>query len=133
MQIIFVLGFLINCFFGHVCHFTIVNSWLLLGKLQLCKLKNNAPLLYFELTYFLHCNRYLFCTSNFSSLIDLYFLDLIDHCEEKLALWYIVKCDPIEWLFIDYFCLIIWYSTRSCLSCCYFCNDIKILFYPQLL
>ena len=28
---------------------------------------------------------------------------------------------------------VIWHSTRSYLSCCYFCNDIRILCYPPLL
>ena len=74
------------------------------------------------ITYFLHFNWYLFCTLNFSSLNNLIFLILINNCEEKLALWYIVKCDSTEGLFTDYFCLIIRYSTESCLSCYYFCK-----------
>ena len=74
------------------------------------------------ITYFLHCNWYLFCTLNFSSLNNLFFFIVIDNCEEKLALWHIAKCDSIEGLFTDYFCLIIWYSTGSCLSCYYFCK-----------
>ena len=65
-------------------------------KFHLCKPKNNTYLLYFAFTYFLHCNRYLFWAWNcffFDWLI--YFLVVIDHCEEKLALRYIVNCDSI--------------------------------------
>ena len=119
-------------------------SWGLTGSnkklnFKLDQTMKHTPLLYFVLTYFLHCNwyllctlkffffgwlifvhcnRYLFCTLNFSPLIE------IDHWEEKLALWYIVKCHSIEWLFTDYFCLIIWYATGSCLSCCYFLSGV---------
>ena len=52
-------------------------------------------------TYFV--NWYLFCTLNFSSLNNLFFLIVIDTCEEKLALWYIVKYDSVEWLLTDCF------------------------------
>ena len=58
-----------------------------------------------------------------SSLNNLFFLIVTDNFEEKLELWYIVKYDSIEWLFTDWFCLIIWYSTGSCLSCYSFRNE----------
>ena len=76
-----------------------------LGKLHLCKPKNNTSLLYFVFIYFLHCNRYLFWTLNFFLLWLTYiFLVVIDHCEEKLALWYIVNCDSIcEKIFLKNF------------------------------
>ena len=75
------------------------------------------------INYFLHCNWYLFCTLSYSSLNNLSFSIVIDNWEEKLAQWHIMKYDSIEWLFTDYFCLIIWYPTGSCLSCYYFCNE----------
>ena len=80
--------------------------------------------------YFLHCNWYLFCTLNLSSLNNLFFFIVIDNCEEKLALWHIVKYGSIEWLFTNYFCLILWYSTGSCLSCYYFCNEERDVYKP---
>ena len=79
---------------------------------------------------FSSCTWYLFCTLNFSSLNNLFFFTVIDKCEEKLALWYIVKCDSIGWLFTDYFCLIIWYSTGSCLSCYYFLRKKEVPINP---
>ena len=81
------------------------------------------PLLNFQSLYReqLHLCR-LRNTHRFCTLNNLIFLILINNCEEKLALWYIVKCDSTEGLFTDYFCLIIWYSTGSCLSCYYFCK-----------
>ena len=82
------------------------------------------------ITYFLHCNWYLFCTFNFSTLSNLFFFIVIDNCEEKLALWHIVTYDSVEWLFSDYFCLMIWYSTRSCLSYYYFCNEERGVYKP---
>ena len=82
------------------------------------------------INYFLHCNWYLFCTLN---LNNLFFFTVIENCEEKLALWHIVKYDSIEWLFTDYFCLIIWYSTGSCLSCYYFCNEERGVYKPVFL
>ena len=99
-----------------------------LGKLHLCNLRTTHLFctLYW-LIFFIVIDTYVVL---WIFLLWLTYICLIeiDHCEEKLALWYIVKCNSIEWLLIDYFCLIIWYSTGSCLSCCYFCNDIRILF-----
>ena len=45
-----------------------------LMKIADTSFKNNTPLLYFALTYFLYCNWYLSCTLNFFSLTDIYFL-----------------------------------------------------------
>ena len=90
-----------------------------------------TPILYFELlifftvidtyfalwiAYFLNFNWYLFCTLNFSSLNNLFFFIVIDNCEEKLALWHIAKHNSTEGFFNDYFCLINWYFTGSCLK-----------------
>ena len=72
----------------------------------------------------------------FSCSNNLFFFIVIDTCEEKLALWHVVKYDSIEWLFTDCFCLIIWYSTGSCLSCYCFCKEeigvYKLLFFQTL-
>ena len=100
-----------------------------LGKLHLCNLRTTHLFctLYW-LIFFIVIDTYVVLWIFLLWLTYIFFLE-IDNCEEKLALWY-VKSDSIEWLFTDYFYLIIWYSTGSCLSCCYFCNDIRILFYP---
>ena len=45
-----------------------------LMKIADTSFKNNTPLLYFALTYFIYCNWYLSCTLNFFSLTDIYFL-----------------------------------------------------------
>ena len=83
--------------------FTIVNYAYYSRKLHLCKPKNNTPRLYFVFAYFLHCNRYPFWTLIFFFWLTYLFLIVIDHCEEKLALWHIVKCCSVEWLFTDDF------------------------------
>ena len=72
---------------------------------------------------------------SFSRLYNLFFVIVIDTCEEKLALWHVVKYGLIEWLFIDCFCLIIWHSTGSLTwtSLWVFLNDLDCVFHlPQL-
>ena len=121
-----------NCCYRHcedrLCKDILMESTTL-GKLHFCVTYRTTHLFctLYWLFFFIVINTYIVLWIFLLWLTYIYFLE-IDHCEEKLALWYIVKCDSIEWLFTDYFCLIIWYSTGSCLSCCYFCNDIRILF-----
>ena len=68
------------------------------------------------ITYFLHCNWYLFVLWIFLLWITCFSSLYLKTVKKN----YIAKCDSVEGLFIDYFCLIIWYSTWSCLSCYYF-------------
>ena len=122
VQVVCVLGFLINLFFG--------------ARLSLFHLRNLRTTHLFCTLYWLIFFIVIdtcFVLWIFLLWLTYIFLIIIDHCEGKQALWYIVKCDSRDWLFTYYFCLIIWYSTGSCLNCCHFCNDIRILFYPQLL
>ena len=56
----------------------------------------------------------------FSSLNNLFFLHCNSYLRSKTNTVALVKCDSIEWLFIDCFCLTIWFSHGSCLSCYYF-------------
>ena len=121
-----------NCCYRHCEDRLCKDIWMestTLGKIHFCVTYRTTHL-FCTLYWLFFCiviNTYVVLWIFLLWLTYIFFLE-IDHCEEKLALWYIVKCDSIEWLFTDYFCLIIWYSTGPCLSCCYFCNDIRILF-----
>ena len=137
MQVVCVLGFLVDLFFLGGARLSLCHSLFMtttLGKLHLSNLGTTylfCTLYWLNLfividTCFLLLYLWIFCF-----WLTYIFLIVIDHCEENL--WYIVKCDSIPWLFTNSFCLIICYYTGSCLSYCYFCNDIRILFYPQLL
>ena len=82
------------------------------GKLHLSNLRTTHLFCIFHWLIFFIVINTCFVLWIFLLWLTYIFLIVIDHCEEKLALWYIVKCDSIEWLFTDYFCLIIWYSTE---------------------
>ena len=81
--------------------FTVVNSWLRsLGNFTCVNLRaTHLFCTLYSLIFFIVIDTCFERFEIFSSLIDLYlFLIGIDHCEEKLTLWYIVKCDSTEWL-----------------------------------
>ena len=127
----------LTCWFKHVIHKSRTQvieifkcHW---ANTMLCKVSNFTCVklwrhtsLVLWITYFLHCNWYLFVLWIFLLWITCFSSLYLKTVKKN----YIAKCDSVEGLFIDYFCLIIWYSTWSCLSCYYFCKGKNGVYKP---